>query len=371
MKSDSFTFISLAALVGAASGLTVGPVHLLNNHSYISFGLKPSPNRSVILCPYQLAAGEEVQRVYWEMWDDVDQVGTYEWRPASGGQAATGRLEGVVELNRDDGALQLTKLRYDLGGDYLCGVELTNGQSKSSSKEQVFIIDMSGSSSHSSYFEHCRAINSFISPATYPEPTLRAGLYLEGSETFYKEVSGKDWMKVVHPNGSITYSYDKVSFEIDKNSPSDVVFKLNMGFTKSDGKYISISSFSSSSPSWDEHGCPDVKEKDHKGVRYFPGNNVVCRGGHKNTTKATVTCQGGYRPAGNVNIVVMRCNSMKLAWQPEEGTTATFDDLKCVVDDGNDGNSNNKAVVSTGSPSLVMLFASFFGVGLLFISSRP
>lgn len=34
-----------------------------------------------------------------------------------------------------------------------------------------------------------------------------------------------------------------------------------------------------------EHGCPDVKEKDHKGVHYFPGHNVVCRGGYKNTTK--------------------------------------------------------------------------------------
>lgn len=57
--------------------------------------------------------------------------------------AATGRLEGVVELNRDDGELELTKLRYDLAGDYLCGVELTNGQSKNSSKEQVLIVGAS------------------------------------------------------------------------------------------------------------------------------------------------------------------------------------------------------------------------------------
>ncbi|XP_045101499.1 uncharacterized protein LOC123498462 [Portunus trituberculatus] len=369
MKPDALTFLSVAALLGAAWGVSVGPVHLLNNQSYISFGLKPSPNRSVILCPYQLTAGEEVQRVYWEMWDDFEQVGTYEWRPATGGQAATGRLEGVVELNRDDGELELTKLRYDLAGDYLCGVDLTNGQSKNSSKEQVLIVDMSGSSSHSTYFDHCRAVNSFTSPATYPEPTLRAGLYLEGSETFYKEVSGKDWMKVVHPNGSITYSYDKVSFEIDKNSPLDIVFKLKMGFTKSDGTYISISSFSSSSPSWIEHGCPDVKERDHKGVRYFPSHNIVCRGGHKNTTKATVTCDSGYRSAGDVSIVVMRCNGATRTWQPEKGTTATFDDLKCVVDEGKDGNNennNNKAVVSTGSPSLALLFASVFGVVLLF-----
>ncbi|MPC25659.1 hypothetical protein E2C01_018781 [Portunus trituberculatus] len=375
MKPTHCLSTSLHRLAGAAWGVSVGPVHLLNNQSYISFGLKPSPNRSVILCPYQLTAGEEVQRVYWEMWDDFEQVGTYEWRPATGGQAATGRLEGVVELNRDDGELELTKLRYDLAGDYLCGVDLTNGQSKNSSKEQVLIVDMSGSSSHSTYFDHCRAVNSFTSPATYPEPTLRAGLYLEGSETFYKEVSGKDWMKVVHPNGSITYSYDKVSFEIDKNSPLDIVFKLKMGFTKSDGTYISISSFSSSSPSWIEHGCPDVKERDHKGVRYFPSHNIVCRGGHKNTTKvcsfenhlkikahvpleylrvstereliaarssqatnavsysqqATVTCDSGYRSAGDVSIVVMRCNGATRTWQPEKGTTATFDDLKCAV----------------------------------------
>ena len=38
------------------------------------------------MCPYQLAEGEVVQRVYWEMWDGADQVGTYEWFPASGGQ---------------------------------------------------------------------------------------------------------------------------------------------------------------------------------------------------------------------------------------------------------------------------------------------
>ncbi|XP_045101781.1 uncharacterized protein LOC123498588 isoform X2 [Portunus trituberculatus] len=272
MKANVLFFIHLTAFLGAASGLSVGPVRLCNEQRYLHYSTPPSENTSLIECPYQLTAEEEVKRVYWEMWDDAELMGTYNWDPVDGGKA-TGILEGVVEMTRDDGGLQLTKLRYDMAGDYLCGVELTNGQNKSSSKEEVLVVDR-------------------------------------------REQPGRGLLQ------------------------------------------------------GNEHGCPDVKEKDHKGVRYFPANNVACRGGQKNMTEATVTCQDGYRPAGSVSIVVMRCNSTTRLWQLEEGTTATSDDLECVAEYGDNGNDGNKEDFSTGCSSPTLLSASLFGVVLLFISSR-
>ena len=63
----------------------MGPVRLCNGLQYLSYRVAPSESTSLIECPYQLAAGEEVKRVYWEMWNGTDQVGAYEWDPVSRG----------------------------------------------------------------------------------------------------------------------------------------------------------------------------------------------------------------------------------------------------------------------------------------------
>lgn len=54
--------------------------------------------------------------------------------------SATGRLDGAVNLSRQDGMLELTKLSYDLSGDYSCGVELSSGEKKESEPWEVLIV---------------------------------------------------------------------------------------------------------------------------------------------------------------------------------------------------------------------------------------
>lgn len=54
--------------------------------------------------------------------------------------AASGRLRGVVNLTRPDAALELTELRYDLGGEYSCRVELGNGEGKEAEAWEVLIV---------------------------------------------------------------------------------------------------------------------------------------------------------------------------------------------------------------------------------------
>lgn len=54
--------------------------------------------------------------------------------------AAGGRLEGVVDLNRNDGALQLTELRYDLSGEYSCRAVATNGEEAAAAPWEVLIL---------------------------------------------------------------------------------------------------------------------------------------------------------------------------------------------------------------------------------------
>lgn len=68
---------------------------------------------------------------------------------------ATGNLEGVVALDRDDGSLQLLDLRYDLSGEYSCAVMLTNDKRYESAKWEVLIVGMSVPSTlHSSHTYH-------------------------------------------------------------------------------------------------------------------------------------------------------------------------------------------------------------------------
>lgn len=54
--------------------------------------------------------------------------------------AATGRLEGAVSLERTDGFLELTELRYDLAGYYSCAVTLTDGKRKEVAPFQTLIV---------------------------------------------------------------------------------------------------------------------------------------------------------------------------------------------------------------------------------------
>lgn len=361
MKFHVFPLLRLAALLGAASGLMVGPVRLVKNRSYISYRHGASPNNSLIECPYQLEEeGEHVQRVLWEMWEDVYKLGTYEWHPSSGGNA-TGRLKGMVNLNRDDGSLELIKLRYDLAGEYSCGVSLTNGETKNAAKEEVLIVDLNGRHNLNQRDMNCSFIGGYVSPAVFPEATLRAGMFSRKLDEFYDEVPNLAWRKVIHSNSSVTYSFNNVSFKIDQNTPDDVVFKVEIGIIKSDGEYISQGSITSYSSSWNENGCPDVKEEDSKQVKYS-ANSFACRGGRRNYAKATVTCKEGYQGEWGVSLVRVRCHSTSLTWEPEQGHTATLKDLVCVEDTGTDGGA------SSGYPSYVLLLASLLGVVVLLFS---
>ncbi|KAG0694451.1 hypothetical protein GWK47_027230 [Chionoecetes opilio] len=340
---------------GGVSGLQVGPVRLPDNNTYISYGLNPSANNSLIECVYELDEGEQVARVFWEMGDGGND--TYEWSPGTIGRA-TGKLEGMVELDRDDGSLELTKLSYDLSNTYSCGVDLTSGTTMSSDKEEVIIIDTSASSTHTSHNHNCIYTASYESPAVFPEPTLSAGMFSSELNRFYEEVPSSKWFKIKHTNDSVTYTYQNVSFKIDQNTPEDIVFKLRLGVTKSDGQYISLFGYISNSSSWSEHGCPDVRGGDNTDVLYFPGSSAVCRGGRQDSTRATVVCKKGYEHEGDVRIVVMLCNGTSLTWRPQEGRTATPEDLVCVTTNGGGG-------TESGSPSLTVPSLTLLGIALL------
>lgn len=70
--------------------------------------------------------------------------------------AAGGRLQGVVNLDRNDGALQLTELRYDLSGKYSCRAVASNGEEAATAPWEVLIVG-----------ESRRTRLTFCSPSTF------------------------------------------------------------------------------------------------------------------------------------------------------------------------------------------------------------
>lgn len=345
-------------------------MRLVKNRDYISYGSSPSANNSLLQCVYHL---NETEAVHWEMWDGVNKLGTYEWRPGSGGNA-TGRLEKVVEQSRDNESLELTKLRNDLRDRYSCGVSLIYGFTENADQE-VFIIDVKGTSTFLGYIQKCIYTNSYQTATVFQEQTLEAKMFSPKLNQYYEEISSKGWFKVIHPSGYVPKSYNYVSFKIHEEAPDDIAFKLMKGINKSNGEYSSFGEDIIFTSTWHELGCPDVRE-DNKQVHYCPEDSATCRGGRKNMTIATMTCKNGYQAEGNVSIVTMRCNGTSLTWEPEQGQTTTFEDLVCVavhygaentvITDAPGGGASN------GYPNLVLLSAFLLDVIVrLFPFSHP
>nr|XP_053634688.1 uncharacterized protein LOC128690156 [Cherax quadricarinatus] len=275
-----FTFtISFLAMLSVTAGLSVGPIQLASNNSYISYKNGNSGNNSILVCPYTLLTNERVQSVSWIMWDDNNILGTYTWSPTSP-ETVGGVLMGVVNMSRSDANLQLTQLTYNLTGDYSCTVTLTTGQNASSQQWEVLIIDKTDDSISTieSYNQSQCSFNTSVNFfAVFPEPTVQAGLYSEGIEGYVSKVSKTQWVRTVYQNKSVSYSYSGVVFKIDQNVPYDAVFLVSVGVTKSDGTYISLASVESINPSWDNiPGCTPLYDVPNQEEVYETGK-LACR----------------------------------------------------------------------------------------------
>lgn len=322
-------------ILGAAAGLEVGPVRLGNNRTHISYGLGPAANNSLLECPYQLSEGETLQQISWILWNGEEQVGTYEWLP-SGEGSAEGLLKGVVNLSRDDGDLELTELRYDLGGFYSCAATLTDGHVEKADKWEALIIDLTASSSYLRGYDNLTACTYNASVGyspTYPPPTVRTGMYSDQRGGFYDEVTSLEWLKIVYANKSIGYSFSDRIFKIDANTPNDAGFRSSLGVTKTDGTYIPLTSSISYSFLWSKEGCPWPNLQEHQMLDNILGRKT-CRGqlvpGYFDSS-FTVRCEKGYHAVGVVTYLEIVCNET-FAWITEDGDEPRLEDLQCVID---------------------------------------
>ncbi|XP_063611913.1 uncharacterized protein LOC134785490 [Penaeus indicus] len=72
-------------VAGSAAQLAVGPVSLADGGHVISYDEGPSPDNSLIRCPYDLQEGQQVIAVIWELLKEDKRAGSYKWRPGRGG----------------------------------------------------------------------------------------------------------------------------------------------------------------------------------------------------------------------------------------------------------------------------------------------
>lgn len=82
---------------GSVAALEVEPLAIVDNLRYISFGLGPSENKSVLLCAYTLDEGQAVSGVLWEILKEEVAAGTFEWKPNAN---ATGRCPSECVAGR-------------------------------------------------------------------------------------------------------------------------------------------------------------------------------------------------------------------------------------------------------------------------------
>ncbi|XP_050719590.1 uncharacterized protein LOC127000205 isoform X2 [Eriocheir sinensis] len=321
--------LAVLATLASSSALTVGPVTLPNNNRFINFTKGASPDNSLLSCDFELGAGEELSRVSWELIVDGANVGTFDWE-GPGASKAGGRLQGVVNLGRNDGALQLTELRYDLSGEYSCRAVASNGEEAATAPWEVLIVDsVSHRSTLHTKITNCSYTTSYSTLAMFPKPEVRAGLYSISTGGFYDEIPKTSWRTVNHDNGSVTYSYSDFTFQLDSRTPEDVSFLVNVGVMKADGNFIPVSSAK------DEHlilhhlGCPEPRLEEYQHIKYHR-DTITCRGEHKDT-EATVTCKEGYHADGNRDEVLVRCEESTHKWVLEDGTQARREHLGCVI----------------------------------------
>ncbi|KAG0694452.1 hypothetical protein GWK47_027231 [Chionoecetes opilio] len=329
MKTWQYLLAGLATLA-AASALTMGPVRLPNNNGYINITLGASPDNSLLECVYHLEGEEVATRVSWEHWDGGETKGRYDWYASLPNQAS-GALRSVVNMDREDGSLEFLDLNYDLSGEYSCSVTLSSGEEQVAARWEVPVVD---SVSHLSLLHRslsdCLYTSNYSTLAMYPEPVVRAGLYSEEMGGFYKEVLGSQWLVDTHTNGSVTYSYSGISFELNAETPVDISFYVMVGVMKRDGNYIPISSTLDKHIILHQLGCQEPRVAAYQHIDYHR-DTITCRGEHRET-EATVTCKKGYHADGDVEAVMISCNEVTRTWMLEDGQPAKREDLGCVID---------------------------------------
>ncbi|KAK3883816.1 hypothetical protein Pcinc_011879 [Petrolisthes cinctipes] len=240
----------------------------------------------------------------------------------------TGRLDGAVKLNRTDGWLELTELRYDLAGYYSCALTLSNGRHMEAQKFEMLIIDTTSNHVYSKIYSNeqtCELEASHSVYAVYPEPTVFAGMFSPSRGGFYDQVTGFQWHKQFYGNGSVAYSFEDVHFKIDTNTPTDAQFRVQASVLKEDGTNLPLHSTTSNLLIWKSRGCPAQTRKQDQQVNYYYAT-LTCRGDYipdyfSDEAKALVTCAEGYHAEGEVESIEFVCSMETLNWSPESNPT--------------------------------------------------
>ncbi|XP_047501636.1 uncharacterized protein LOC125047469 [Penaeus chinensis] len=319
----------LALLAGSVAGLEVKPLAIVDDQRYISFGLGPSENNSVLLCAYTLDEGQAVSGVLWEILKEEGSAGTFEWKP-NAPATATGLLKDKVNLERDDSDLELTTLTYALSANYSCTVTADDGGT-ASAKDEILIIDTTSNHIYETSFssEATCSINISISYfPVFPEPTVIAGLYSESLGEYIKEVDA--WDAARHPNGSVAYSFSNYVAEVDPSAPDDATFRCELGVSKANGTVISLSMITNYFQF--RHSCKVLPVGENQTVSYNTDDRTCYGEPYKpGTVEARVECAEGFVSSGNVTSVTLVCdffNATTYRWIPgDEGLLP--EDLVC------------------------------------------
>lgn len=68
----------------------------------IAYDEGPSPENSLIRCPYDLQEGQQVVAVIWELLQDGKRAGSFKWRPGRGGTSECPECVPRVRAPRHD-----------------------------------------------------------------------------------------------------------------------------------------------------------------------------------------------------------------------------------------------------------------------------
>ncbi|XP_063597955.1 uncharacterized protein LOC134774568 isoform X2 [Penaeus indicus] len=286
----------LALLAGSVAGLDVKPLAIVDDRRYISFGLGPSENNSVLLCAYTLDEGQAVSGVLWEILKEEVSAGTFEWKP-NAPAIATGLLKDKVNLERDDSDLELTTLTYELSANYSCTVTADDGTT-ASARDEILII--ATTSTRYSYRRRRHAAS------TSPSGTSPCSRSRPSSPACTRRAS------------------------VDLSAPDDAIFRCELGVTKANGTVISQSVMTSHFQF--RHSCKILPVGENQTVSYNTDDRT-CYGEpyQLGTVEARVECAGGFVSGGNVTSVTMVCDSVNATthrWIPgDEGLLP--EDLVC------------------------------------------
>ncbi|ROT75176.1 hypothetical protein C7M84_006296 [Penaeus vannamei] len=319
----------LGERTSSVAALEVEPLAIVDNLRYISFGLGPSENKSVLLCAYTLDEGQAVSGVLWEILKEEVAAGTFEWKP-NAPATATGLLKDKVNLERDDSDLELTALTYDLSANYSCTVTADDGTT-ASAKDEILIIDTTSNHIYEEFSPteaNCSIRVSVRYFPVFPAPTVAAGLYSESLGEYVKEVD--PWIAIRHPNGSVGYSFQDYDIKVDAGATDDTNFRCELGVRKANGTVIGLSKMTSHF--YFKHSCKVLPVGENQTVSYnTDGRTCYGEPYAPGTTEARVACAEGFVSSGNVTSVTLVCESVNATvhrWIPgDEGLLP--EDLLC------------------------------------------